>query len=101
MTEPTQQTIRHILELPKETSSLWKDWMPVIQSAIWPLLLLVVLIVYRRHLLSILYSLAERVRQGDPWKIGPVEMGAAKRKLEGAEHPRELVTADEGAVLTG
>jgi hypothetical protein len=67
MTEPTQQTVRHILEFPKEYSSLVKDWMPVIQSAIWPLVLLVVLLAYRRHLLSILYSFAERVgRQGFP-----------------------------------
>src|SRR5438067_1262178 len=99
MPDQIQQTVRHVLEFPKETSNALKTWIPVIQSLIWPVILLLTVLLFRRHIYTILYYVAERVRQGDPWKVGPVEMGGAQRKLDPVERPKELAAKGEDVVV--
>jgi hypothetical protein len=60
-----------------------KEWIPLLQSLVWPLFLAVFLYLARHRLEDILRSVAIRIQHGDPFQVGPsgFSLGTTESKL--------------------
>lgn len=60
-----------------------KEWIPLVQILIWPVFIAVLLLAIRPYLVTILKSIAERIKHGDPFQAGPggISLGQSERKL--------------------
>jgi len=52
-----------------------QDWIPLFQSLVWPVILILILLVARKQVSSILSAIARRVGSGDAVKAGPFALG--------------------------
>jgi hypothetical protein len=66
------------------------DWIPLFQTGLWVILVLVLIIVFRRPLKVLIEILMVRARAGAPIKAGPFEVGA----------PPSILRTDEVATAT-
>lgn len=59
------------------------DWMPLFQTLVWPVFVLVVFVIYRKPIKQLIQIVTERVSKGADFSIGPqgVTVGSAP-KLE-------------------
>ncbi len=60
-----------------------KEWIPFLQTLIWPTFLILILILARKHALTILRSISSRIEQGDPFQAGPtgISLGQSDKKF--------------------
>lgn len=60
-----------------------KEWIPLVQVLIWPIFIAVLLLAIRPYLVTILKSIADRIKHGDPFQAGPggISLGQSERKL--------------------
>ncbi len=82
-----QQLQHHLVEFAKDSTGPLKDWIPVIEKIIWPVALLIILFAFRRHVLTVLSYIEQRVRAGDPFEIAGVKIGV---KMSASTRPEEL-----------
>lgn len=52
-----------------------KDYVPLFQSLIWPLFLLIIVYILRKQLLSLMKSIDTRIQKGSVIKVGEFEIG--------------------------
>jgi hypothetical protein len=59
------------------------EWIPFLQSLLWPVFLAVFLFLARKHVAAILTTIKARIEQGDPFQAGPsgISLGHSDRKL--------------------
>lgn len=70
-----------------------KDWIPLLQSVLWPAVVAVVVWRFRLIFLRVLAAIAHRIERGDPFEAGTggIKLGAGQQpKPEDATH-KELV----------
>ena len=77
------ETIRHIIELPKDPPNPAKDWGPTLQACIWPLVVLIALVIFRKYVSDIADALIIRIKSGSPLVFGPVSIGEAPKEIKG------------------
>ena len=59
-----------------------RDWIPLLQSLVWPVFVGLLLLIYRRQVGLVVSVLLDRIKGGDPIQIWPLSLGgAAHRKL--------------------
>ena len=54
-----------------------KDWIPLLQTALWPVLVAIILFLNRHHVGRLAKALTARVEQNAPIKTGGLEIGSA------------------------
>jgi hypothetical protein len=59
-----------------------KDWIPVLQSLIWPAVAVAAFVYLRKSCRSVLDAIVVRITSGASVKAGPLELGAVPRELE-------------------
>ena len=66
----------------KQKEPEMKDWIPLLQSLVWPLFVLGLVVWFRAGLKTVLAAIAERIRSGAPFEAGPsgIKIGAVDRK---------------------
>lgn len=59
------------------------EWIPLLQSLVWPVFIAVFLFLTRGHIIAILRSVSTRIEQGDPFEAGPsgISFGKSEQKL--------------------
>lgn len=86
------------------------EWIPLLQSLIWPVFIAAFLFLIRGHVVAILKSVSTRIERGDPFEAGPsgISFGQSGQKLTRLEevsadqppmrggHPESLGEADAG-----
>ncbi len=70
-----------------------KDYIPLIQTILWILFSLVILILLRKEIRLILNIVTERLLSGSGFKIGPLEVGELKSKIDIVE--KEVASVNE------
>jgi hypothetical protein len=57
-----------------------KDWIPLLQALVWPVVLVGLLIWFRGAVKQVLSAIGERVRSGAPFEAGPsgIKIGAVQ-----------------------
>jgi len=58
-----------------------KDWVPLLQTMSWVVLIAIIIVLYRQKISFLLDAISERVIQGSSLKVGPVEIGELKAEL--------------------
>lgn len=81
--------IIHTIQYPKEPKVSEGSWVPLAQSAIWPLFALILLLVLRKHIAPIALALRKRIEHGSSVTVGPVIIG---------EPPKGITNGTTGAV---
>ena len=58
------------------------EWIPLLQSLVWPIFIAVFLVLARGHVTTILKSIATRIESGDPLQVGSggFSLGQSDRK---------------------
>ncbi|HYS57975.1 MAG TPA: pYEATS domain-containing protein [Burkholderiales bacterium] len=76
-----------------------KDWIPLLQSLLWPLVVVWAIFQFRPTFQRLLSGIAKRIEQGDPFEAGSsgVKLGSGQQpKLEvGPQGEKKLVAEDE------
>jgi len=83
--EKEEQPIHHIIQFAKDAPDPWGPWIPVIQAAIFPALLVIAYFIYRRHVNDVVKSLAERIKNGAAFNLGMFSIGEAPEALQNAD----------------
>lgn len=52
-------------------------WIPFLQSLIWPVILVAILIIANDKVIEFIDAVIIRVRRGDPFQVGPIRIGAS------------------------
>jgi hypothetical protein len=60
-----------------------KEWIPLIQTLVWPVFITIFIIFARVQVVAILKSIVTRIEQGDPFQAGPsgISFGLSEPKL--------------------
>ena len=58
-----------------------KDWVPLLQTMSWVVLIVIIIVLYRQKISFLLDAITERVVKGSSLKVGPVEIGELKAEL--------------------
>ena len=69
------------------------DWIPLFQTLVWPIFIVLLLIIYRRPTQNLIRIIAERIRQGADFSVGPqgVSVGSApKLKQEDRAEEKQI-----------
>lgn len=69
-----------------------KEWIPLLQSLVWPAFLMIVLVWARNPLLGILALITRRIKEGAGLRAGPFEMSESSAKLPVTLEPSEAPT---------
>ena len=59
-----------------------KDYVPFFQTLLWIILIVSLVLIFRRYIYLILDTTVERIRQGSSFKAGPIEVGEVLSQLE-------------------
>ncbi len=70
-----------------------KDYVPLIQTILWIFFSLAMIVFLRKEIKLILNSINDRLKSGSGFKIGPVEIGALKSKIDNVE--KEVTNVNE------
>ena len=73
-----------------------KEWIPLLQSLVWPLFLTGLAIWLRASIKTVLIAIADRIRSGAPFEAGPggIKIGSVELVLDRLESKAQLpVTA--------
>jgi hypothetical protein len=72
------------------------EWIPFLQSLVWPVFLAVFLFLAREQVRGILTSIKARVERGDPFQAGPggISFGQSDRKFTRLGEEKEVIDED-------
>lgn len=75
------------------------EWIPLLQSLVWPVFLAIFLFVIRRQVTTTLTIISKRIEGGDPFQAGPggFSLGQSERKLTRLEEVGEKERAAPGS----
>ncbi len=54
-----------------------QEWVPLFQTLVWPVFIVVFLIIYRKRAAELLRTIEERIRRGANFSVGPISIGSA------------------------
>ncbi len=69
-----------------------KEWIPLLQSLVWPVFLMIVLVWVRKPLYGILVAITQRIKEGAGLRAGPLEVSESSAKLPVTHRPSEALT---------
>jgi len=76
-----------------------KEWIPLLQSLVWPVFVTIVLVWAHKPLFEILNSIVRRIKEGAGLKAGPLEVLESSPKLpvarEASEAPIDEIVGEE------
>lgn len=58
-----------------------RDWIPLLQSLIWPILLVLAAFLLRKELAELLSIVRHRLEQGDPLSLGKLSLGSSSTEV--------------------
>jgi len=79
------------------------EWVPFLQSLVWPVFLAIFLYLIRARVAAILRSFSARIERGDPFQAGPsgISFGHSEQKLTRLEEAKADNEIPENTAITG
>jgi|GEM_PF-1568566 len=68
-----------------------KEWIPLLQTLVWPIFISIFIFCARAQVVAILKSIATRIERGDPFQAGPsgISLGSSEPKLTRLDEVKE------------
>jgi len=71
-----------------------KDYVPLFQTFIWIIFIIIILLIFRKSVWTIINLLIDRVKKGSSIKVGPVEIGEELKNLTYAKQGSGEIKAE-------